>query len=59
VRAFNWELADPRPARVRLGLSNDVEPLPSVSSNAEANPRTSRRQLRRGPWVEPTREPLT
>ena len=59
VRAFNWELADPRPARVRLGLSNDVEPSPPVPSYTADNPRASRRQLRRGPWAEPTREPLT
>ena len=58
VRAFNWELADPRPARVRLGLSNDVE-APRASSQSEASSRSGRRHLRRAPWVGPAREPLT
>ena len=41
VRAFNWELADPRPARVRLGLSNDPEVAERTSTLDAVAERTS------------------
>ena len=49
VRAFNWELGDPRPARVRLGLSNDVDAAPSDPGT------TMRRGAPRHPAPTPAR----